>query len=87
MLPDILRQYIEDTESAVKSLENMTYLGYRYHFQDDQNKLVFRYDNTPHFSKLDSFPHHKHLADKVISSKKPSPRNAILEATKKIANG
>ena len=129
MLPDILRHYIEDTESAVKSLDNVyieryeieiltfervnlririrfsqgylfelneaiiaendniTHLGYRYHFQDDQNRLVFRYDNTPHFSKLDSFPHHKHLADKVISSKKPSPRNAILEAAKKITNG
>ena len=128
MLPDILRQYIEDTESAVKSLdnvyieryeieiltfervnlririrfsqgylfelneaiiaenENITHLGYRYHFQDDQNRLLFRYDNTPHFTKLESFPHHKHLADQVISSKKPSPRNAILEAAKKIAN-
>jgi len=122
MLPDILRHYIEDTESAVKSLDNVyieryeieiltfervnlririrfsqgylfelneaiiaenqkiTHLGYRYHFQDDQNRLLFRYDNTPHFTKLESFPHHKHLADQVISSKKPSPRNAILEA-------
>ncbi len=122
MLPDILRLYIEDTESVVKSLDNVyieryeieiltfervnlririrfskgylfelneaiiaenqkiTHLGYRYHFQDDQNRLLFRYDNTPHFTKLESFPHHKHLADQVISSKKPSPRDAILEA-------
>ena len=122
MLPDILRHYIEDTESAVKSLDNVyieryeieiltfervnlririrfsqgylfelneaiiaenekiNHLGYRYHFQDDQNRLLFRYDNTPHFTTLESFPHHKHLADQVISSKKPSPRNAIHEA-------
>ena len=126
MLPDILNQYIEDVESAVRILddvyieryeveiftfervnlririrfaqghlfelneaiiaknESMTHLGYRYHFQDDQNKLLFRYDNTPHYPKLDSFPHHKHLADKVISSKRPSPRSAILEAAQKL---
>jgi len=126
MLPDILSQYIEDVETAVRILEDvyierfeveiLTFdrvnlririrfaqghllelneaiiaesesinsLGYRYHFQDDHNRLLFRYDNTPHYPDLRSFPHHKHLADKVISSKKPSPQSAILEAAQKL---
>jgi hypothetical protein len=126
MLPDILSQYIEDVETAVRILEDvyierfeveiLTFdrvnlririrfaqghllelneaiiaenesinsLGYRYHFQDDHNRLLFRYDNTPHYPDLGSFPHHKHLADKVISSKKPSPQSAILEAAQKL---
>jgi hypothetical protein len=26
-------------------------------------RLIFRYDDTPHHTELDSFPHHKHIAD------------------------
>nr|WP_253881088.1 MULTISPECIES: DUF6516 family protein [Microcystis] len=40
----------------------MEFLDYRYHFQDEQNNLVFRYDSTPHFPNLSTFPHHKHLS-------------------------
>jgi hypothetical protein len=38
----------------------LTFLDYRYHCQDQQNSLIFRYDSTPHFPNLSSFPHHKH---------------------------
>jgi hypothetical protein len=33
---------------------------YAYHYQRPDGALVFRYDNTPHFSHLATFPHHKH---------------------------
>ena len=33
---------------------------YVYHYQDISGNLIFRYDNTPHFTELTSFPHHKH---------------------------
>jgi Family of unknown function (DUF6516) len=33
---------------------------YAYHYQRPDGTLVFRYDNTPHFPALPSFPHHKH---------------------------
>ena len=51
---------------------SIRHLGYRYHFQDKQNHLVFRYDNTPHFPELKGFPHHKHLPDKVVDVEEPS---------------
>lgn len=55
-------------------------LGYRYHFQDKQNKLVFRYDNTPHFPGLENFPHHKHLPDKISGTEENSILKVIEEA-------
>jgi hypothetical protein len=33
---------------------------YAYHYQRSDGVLVFRYDNTPHFPHLSTFPHHKH---------------------------
>ena len=69
------------------TIENLSlkYLSYRYHFQDKTNKLLFRYDNTPHFPKLITFPHHKHLADKVVPVKQPSLTAVIAEVTKLLA--
>ena len=34
---------------------------YAYHYQRPDDTLVFRYDNTPHFPTLPTFPHHKHV--------------------------
>ncbi len=33
---------------------------YVYQYQDRNGDLVFRYDNSPHFPHLPTFPHHKH---------------------------
>ncbi len=38
---------------------------YVYHYQTADGAMIFRYDNTPHFPALPTFPHHKHLADEV----------------------
>lgn len=35
---------------------------YAYHYQRPDGALVFRYDNSPHFPTLSTFPHHKHEA-------------------------
>src|SRR5512137_1239420 len=34
---------------------------YSYHYQDTNEKLIFRYDDTPHHVNLQNFPHHKHV--------------------------
>lgn len=33
---------------------------YVYQYQSPTGVFVFRYDNTPHFPTLSTFPHHKH---------------------------
>jgi hypothetical protein len=68
------------SEALVVVDDQITAIDYRYHFQDGQNNLIFRYDNTPHFPNLLSFPHHKHLADRVISSDQPSLAMVIQDA-------
>lgn len=71
---------LELNEAVVADLNHIRHLGYRYHFQDSDNNLIFRYDNTPHFPKLSSYPHHKHLSDKVVETKKPNILDVIKEA-------
>ncbi|TVQ59571.1 MAG: hypothetical protein EA366_04720 [Spirulina sp. DLM2.Bin59] len=58
----------------------VSYLDYRYHCQNEKNELIFRYDNTPHFPELPSFPHHKHLGDTVIAADKPDITHVLQEA-------
>jgi hypothetical protein len=70
----------ELNEAAIVEVDQFRRLNYRYHFQNSQNNLVFRYDNTPHFPDLESFPHHKHLSNDVVSSDEPSVIRVIEEA-------
>lgn len=71
---------LELNEAVVVEEGQLTHLGYRYHFQDNQNNLVFRYDNTPHFPELEGFPHHKHLPNRVFGAGEPSILKVIQEA-------
>jgi hypothetical protein len=57
----------------------LAWLDYRYHFQDEHNHLIFRYDNTPHFPLLPGFPEHKHLPERVISASRPDIEQVLLE--------
>ena len=68
------------SEALVVVDDQITAIDYRYHFQDGQNNLIFRYDNTPHFPNLSSFPHHKHLVDRVISCSQPNIAMVIQDA-------
>ena len=71
---------LELNEAVIGETGQLMHLGYRYHFQDKQNNLIFRYDNTPHFPGLEGFPHHKHLSDKVAGAEEPSILKVIEEA-------
>ena len=42
---------------------------YSYHYQDNTKKLIFRYDDKPHWKNLKTFPYHKHTKSGVIESK------------------
>ena len=72
----------ELNEAVIVEADQLERLNYRYHFQDKQNNLIFRYDNTPHFPDLENFPHHKHLSDNIISSQEPSALKVIEEVVK-----
>jgi hypothetical protein len=71
---------LEINEAVIIEEGQIKHLGYRYHFQDKLNNVVFRYDNTPHFPKFKTFPHHKHLQKEVVDSEKPLISAIIDEA-------
>ena len=70
---------LEINEAIVITDGLLEFLDYRYHFQDEQNRLIFRYDSTPHFPNLPNFPHHKHLPEDVIASEKPEITQVLQE--------
>ena len=72
---------LEINEAIVITDNYLEFLDYRYHLQDEKNNLVFRYDSTPHFPNLSTFPHHKHLPNDVISCHKPEITQVLKEAT------
>ena len=52
---------------------------YAYHYQRPDGALVFRYDNTPHFPHLPTFPHHKHEgSESHVMAASPGDLEAIL---------
>jgi hypothetical protein len=65
-------QMLEWNEAVIGEEGNVEHLAYRYHFQDKDNRVIFRYDNTPHFPALKTFPDHKHLPDNVLPASRPS---------------
>ena len=71
---------LELNEATIIEQRNFRHLGYRYHFQDEKNELIFRYDNTPHYPDLKSFPHHRHSSREVIAAEKPSIPSVLEEA-------
>ena len=71
---------LEWNEAIAIQRGHLRHLGYRYHFQNGNNELIFRYDNAPHFLKLKTFPNHKHKPDDVI----PENRPKILEVLKEV---
>lgn len=81
------RYLLEINEAIVITDNQLEFLDYRYHFQDEKNCLVFRYDSTPHFPNLSTFPHHKHLPDNVISSHKPEITQVLKEVTELLKSG
>jgi hypothetical protein len=54
-------------------------IKYSYHYMNQEQHLVFRYDNAPHHHELSTFPHHKHLPSKVEPHKELTLRDVLLE--------
>jgi hypothetical protein len=58
----------------------LQHLDYRYHCQDAERGLLFRYDSAPHFPDLPSYPCHKHLPDRTIGHPRPGIDEILAEA-------
>jgi hypothetical protein len=63
---------LEILEVIIISDQKLLRKKYKYHFQDYDNSLIFRYDNAPHHKELETFPHHKHLPENTMACKEPN---------------
>ena len=56
---------------------------YSYHWSDENDNIIRRWDNTPHFPKLKNFPHHIHVKDDDVISGKPIDIFGVLDEIEK----
>lgn len=71
---------LEISEALVIEGSELKHLDYRYHCQDHHSRLVFRYDSTPHFPGIATFPQHKHLPATVVGAERPEVTDVLVEA-------
>ncbi|HYN77623.1 MAG TPA: DUF6516 family protein [Lamprocystis sp. (in: g-proteobacteria)] len=73
-------RFLEINEAVVVEGQVVRHLDYRYHCQDQERRLIFRYDSTPHFPDLPGFPHHKHLPNETLPAERPMIAAVLEEA-------
>ncbi|OQY00047.1 MAG: hypothetical protein B6I24_00905 [Bacteroidetes bacterium 4572_128] len=57
---------------------------YSYHYMNNNNEMVFRYDNAKHHRELSTFPHHKHTKNGIISSNEAKLDEVLSEIEKEV---
>ena len=68
-----LREYV----NVQNAIDRYMYV-YQYH--DRNGVLLFRYDNSPHFPQLPTFPHHKHDgSESNVIKANPPHLGAVLD--------
>jgi len=55
-------------------------IDYSYHWLNKEKNLIKRWDNAPHHSEIETFPHHVHEGEVI----KPSTEPSFAEILKKI---
>jgi hypothetical protein len=54
-------------------------LRYAYHYQNELGELIFRYDNSPHYPNIPTYPHHKHIGSAVVPTPAPDLSRILRE--------
>lgn len=68
---------VEEIEQAER--QTVRRVNYSFHYQRADGMLVFRYDNSPHYPNLPSFPDHKHEGGAVRGAKAPDLADVLRE--------
>lgn len=66
----------EMSESHQQSIERVRYV---FQYQRSDGTLIFRYDNSPHYPDLPTFPAHKHTPNGVIAAEAPDLTDVLRE--------
>ena len=58
--------------------------NYSYHWQNKDNQLITRWDNSPYHKDISTHPHHKHLPGRLAESNEMTLESVINEIEKLI---
>ena len=65
--------------------EGRTLRRYSYYWLDSSNELKIGWDNAPHHTKLNSFPHHKHVGlQENLQSSQETNLNEVMGVILKV---
>jgi hypothetical protein len=74
--------FIDNSRLHVRELcirqGNPVKIAYAYHYQDSSGRMVFRYDNAPHYPDIPTAPHHKHISEANVIAAYPPDFEAVL---------
>ncbi len=78
---------LELTERLVEERHTITVTKYRHHWQDQNAKLIKRWDNAPHHAEIETFPHHVHdgLETNVLRHDEIRGRDVLINVISHIA--
>ena len=51
---------VDNSELHIREYVSENDYLYSYHWQDEKGSLRIRWDNSPHYKHIKTFPHHKH---------------------------
>jgi hypothetical protein len=78
---------IINEELEIQGKRRLQRAGYVFHYQRVDGALIFRYDNSPHYPQLATFPDHKHVGDTVITAEPPDLAEVLREIDAIIYSG
>ncbi len=79
---------IEFVDSSILYVREYIFLNgkrkYSFHWQDKEGQLIVRWDNSPHHSHIKTFPHHKHIGNRVMESEEIYLEDVVAFIEKKL---
>jgi len=77
----IKAKVLDSSVLYITELHTTKYEKYSYHWQKKNGELIIRWDNSPHWRKLKTFPYHRHEERKVFPSHRINI-NEVIEIIK-----
>lgn len=59
--------------------DKLVITDYRYHYMETNNRMIFRYDNAPHYPGIKTFPQHKHCPLVIEEAGMPGIEEVLAE--------
>ncbi|HLP44494.1 MAG TPA: DUF6516 family protein [Candidatus Kapabacteria bacterium] len=67
----------------IHEINRSTSYKYSYQWQENDGKIIKRWDNSPHWKNISTFPYHKHVGNEIF----PCPKMTIIDVIDEIRKG